>query len=407
MDVAIVGGGVIGSAAAYYLARSGADVVVVEPAPGRGASAGNAGLVVPSYSLPMSNPGVLLAGVRSLWGADPAATLSRPLSLRTLLWLGRFAVASRPGRAMRDARRLGELAAASMRLYDDLLNDLEVCSHSSGFLHVARDPAIWQAERKAASRLAGLGIRHEVLDAAALANAEPGMADGFAGAVRFPDDRALDPAAVTNAVLAAAVRSGAVVRTDRVVGVRMRDRRADAIETTGGPVRARAFVLAAGADSAAVGRLFGLRLKVEAGYGWSLTLPAPNRLLDHALMCADDHVILTSTPGRLRLTGGMEFGGPPGAPKAEAIARLRAVAERALPAVRRITADGTAWRGARPMTPSGLPVIRRFGGDSGNVVVATGHGTLGLTLAPATGRIVARLLAPTQKGSVGTSSRSL
>jgi D-amino-acid dehydrogenase len=100
--------------------------------------------------------------------------------------------------------------------------------------------------------------------------------------------------------------------------------------------------------------------------------------------------VINAGPDTVRLTGGMEFGGPVSAePSPRAVTSLRTAAQRVVPALRSITAPGTAWRGARPMTPSGLPLIGAIGE---NLVAATGHGTLGMTLAPATGRIVASIL---------------
>ncbi|WP_232665217.1 NAD(P)/FAD-dependent oxidoreductase [Pseudonocardia sp. TRM90224] len=396
IDVAVVGAGIVGAAVAYELACAGASVVVLDPVPGRCSSAGNAGLVVPSYSVPMSNPAVLLSGLRALLGGDPSVTLARPLTARTVGWLLRFAWAARPGRAWRDAGTLRGLATRSRALYDEFAaaEGVDLGLRNAGFLHVARDPAVLRSEQRTAKGLARLGVRHEVLDPAAVAGLEPGLdVSGIAGAVRFPDDAALDPERVTAAYTDAAVRHGAQLRRQTVIGVRWSGERVEAVRTEAGWVRASAFVVATGAESATVGRIFGARLPVEPGYGWSLTLPAGGPLLVHALMCADEHVVINAGPDRVRLTGGMQFGGrasdppPPGA-----VAALRAAATRVLPALAEIPDAGTAWRGARPMTPSGIPMLRRA---AGNVVVATGHGTLGMTLGPVTGRAVATLLTRT------------
>ncbi|MEJ3651909.1 FAD-dependent oxidoreductase [Actinomycetes bacterium KLBMP 9759] len=392
-DVAVVGAGIVGATVAYELVRAGASVVVFDPVPGRCSSAGNAGLVVPSYGVPMSNPAVLLSGLRALLGGDPSVTFARPLTARTAGWLLRFACAARPGRAWRDAGTLCRLATRSRALYDEFaaVEGVDLGVRNAGFLHLAHDPAVLRSELRAAKGLADLGVRHDVLDPAAVAALEPCLdVSGIAGAVRFPDDAALDPERVTAAYTDAAVRHGAELRRHTVIGARMSGGRAEAVRTAAGWVRASAFVVATGAESATAGRMFGVRLPVEPGYGWSLTLPAAGALPVNALMCADDHVVINAGSGRVRLTGGMQFGGrasdppPPGA-----VAAMRATATRVLPALGDIADAGTTWRGARPMTPSGIPMLRRA---AGNVVVATGHGTLGMTLGPVTGRAVATLL---------------
>jgi D-amino-acid dehydrogenase len=107
-------------------------------------------------------------------------------------------------------------------------------------------------------------------------------------------------------------------------------------------------------------------------------------------MGIEDHVVVNPGPREVRLTGGMRFGGAPGqAPPPDQLSALRASAERLLPRLADVTLPGEGWMGARPMTASGLPIVRRV---SPTTVVATGHGTLGMTLAPATGEQVRRLL---------------
>jgi D-amino-acid dehydrogenase len=402
-DVVVIGGGIIGAFVALRLARAGASVAVVDPAPGDGASSGNAGMLVPSYCVPMANPAVLVDGVRAIIGGGSAVALRRPLALSTLGWLARFALASRPGRARRDARRLAALAAGAADAYAEFADSegVDIGLRRSGWLYVSRRPGVLAAQVRAAARLQGLGIRHEVLDPSGLREREPGLSHDLVGGVLYPDDALVDPEAATRAVLGSALRHGARLHREQVVGVETDGRGGvRAVRTPQGTFAGRTFVLATGAHSREVGRLFGLRLPVEPGFGWSTTLPTPPGLsapTTHALMGADEHIVVSPGGSAVRVTGGMQFGGrPTSAADPAAIAELRSAAERLLPALR-AHPSGTAWRGARPMTPSGLPIIGPLGR---NVVAAIGHGTLGMTLAPATGRLVESLLT---HGTYGTS----
>ncbi|MFI0418738.1 NAD(P)/FAD-dependent oxidoreductase [Spongiactinospora sp. 9N601] len=457
-DVAIIGAGVVGAFAAYYLARAGERVIVLDPEPGGGASAGNAGLLVPSYSRPMAHPRMLAEGVRALLGGSHDITLRRPLRPATLAWLARFALAARPGRAWRAAPRLAAMSARSLRLYTEFadaerldigvsdavgcdrraaerldigLSDavgrdrraaerldigvsdavgrdrraaerldlglrdavgcdrrtaerLDIGLRDAGLLTVSRDRRMLDAQRRTAERLGRLGVASEVLDPAAVADAEPGLGP-VAGAVRFPGDALVDPLDTTLAALTAAERHGAVLVRTAALRLRQVKGRVTGVDTEAGPVTAATVVLAAGTASVRLARSAGVRLPVEPGHGWSLTLPVAGPLLSHAVLDLDAHVVLAQRADRLRLTGGMELGGPPAPPTPERFAALRRTAAVLLPGAD-LDEPGDRWHGARPMTPDGLPIIRRA---RPGLVIATGHGQLGMTLAPATGELIA------------------
>ncbi|NIH83837.1 NAD(P)/FAD-dependent oxidoreductase [Amycolatopsis granulosa] len=380
-QVIVVGAGIVGSALAYQLARAGADVTLVDPRPGTGASEGNAGLLVPSYSRPMAHPAMLAEGVRGLLGRGQDITLRFPVTAATAGWLGRFALASRPGRSWRAASRIAALAHRSRWWYEQFAHEENVHFglSAAGTLAVSRNAKALRNHYRSAVRLAQSGVTAELLDAAAVAELEPHLA-GLAGAVRFPGDALLDPARTTEAVRQAAERHGARLHRARVESIRADGVRG--VHTDAGPLAADVVVIAAGADSPALARTAGARLAVEAGRGWSVTVPC-EPVLHHAVVDLDHHVVLGQRGRLLRLTGGMELGGrPPAEPDTQG---LRRAASRLLPHAD-LGADGTVWQGARPMTPDGLPITRRL---RPGLYAATGHGQLGMTLAPATAETTA------------------
>lgn len=391
-DVVVVGGGIVGAFTAYYLAKAGAAPLIIDERPGEGASAGNAGVLALSYSMPMSNPTVLISGAKSLFGSEPAVTLSRPMSMRTVGWLAKFALASRPGRATRDAPKVYELATSSLALYDDFAREenVDLKLRRTGWLYVARSPKILDAQIVAAKELAAFGVRHTLLNESDLRATEPGIGPGHIGGLHFTNDVSMDPGALTSAVLAKAVEHGATLLEERVVSVDRSGSRVHAVRTSSGKnITAGQFVIAAGGDSTDVAKMFGSRLAVERGFGWSLVLPTDGPVARQALMGADEHVVINPGTTSVRITGGMEFGGPADAvPPPHRVDRLRVHAEDVLPALRRISDRGVSWRGARPMTPSGVPFTGHL---ADNLIAVTGHGTLGMTLAPASARQAAAL----------------
>jgi D-amino-acid dehydrogenase len=391
-DVAVVGGGIIGSCTAFYLARSGADVLVLDPAPGTGASAGNAGMLVPSQSVPFANPATVGAWLGALARRDSFVTLRRPLSPGLVPWIAGSLFEARPWRASRTTRLLYHLARKSLRLYEELTEaeGIDLRLRSTGSLRVFRSTAAFRRQHRMVRTLAKLGAECELLGPRALREAEPELHPDLAGAIAFPHDRSLDPARATLAIADAARAYGARFRAETVVGARRANGRVHSVRTDRGTVTADWFVIAAGAASSRVGRFFGARLPVRPGYGVSVTYPADRPLLRHSVMLEEAHIVINSGPRSVRLTTGMEFGGTAGGePPADAGQRLDAAARSFVPTLPSRDTAGAPWRGGRPMTPSGIPRVGRIGE---NVIAATGHGTLGMTLGPVTGTLVSSLV---------------
>jgi len=389
-DVVVVGAGIIGSCVAYELARRGAAVTVYDPRPGMGSSWGNAGMLTPSYCTPMSSFANLVESLHGLARSTPVVTLRRPLPTATLGWLVRFLAACRPGSERRRAKHVYQLATDSLARYDRMAADdgLELGLRHSGWLWTYRTSAALARAGRHAAGLRTIGVRADLLDGDQVADLQPGLTGPLAGGVLFPDEAQLDPAMAAASILAAA----------RAHGAELVDERVEAFDSDGGAVaavrgeRTRTtagyVVICTGAAAPHLGRLLGARIPVTPGYGWSLTIRTDEPPVRLPIMLADHHIAITPSRHGLRLTTGLEFGGWPDAPPdARRLALLRQRAETAVPCLEHLP-PGTPWRGARPMTAAGLPVIGPIGPHS-NVTFATGHGTLGVTLAPATAAVVA------------------
>ncbi|AIY18618.1 FAD-dependent oxidoreductase [Pimelobacter simplex] len=405
VDVAVIGGGVIGASVARAARLRGLDVVVIDPEPGAGASRGNAGLVVPGYCLPMATPANLRAGLRGALGHDAAVSVGRPLSPTTTGWLARFALSARPGRVRSTARATFELADRSRRLYDELADaGLDLGLRPTGWLWAFRTASGPRAAAAVVRDLERAGSNGRMVGPDEARALEPALTPDVTAGVWFPDEGVLDPARATEVLLRDGAERGVRLLREPVVAAERDGAWIRSLRTTTQVVTARWVVLAAGASSRAVGALLGARVPVEAGHGWSLTIPTSGPPLRRALMDADAHVVVSPLPGAVRITGGMQLGGrPDGSRSAATVAGLRDAATGLVPALAAL-ADGTAWHGARPMTTGGLPLLGRDRRVA-NLVLATGHGTLGMTLAPVTGEIVSELIASGSgrrtKGAVG------
>lgn len=385
-DVVVVGAGIVGALIGRELAGRGHRVTLVDPDPGGGASISNAGMLVPSYCRPMATPATIRDGVAGLIGRDASITLGS-LAPSVLGWLVHFVWAARPGRARQVAAALVAAAQTAADGYNELATEtgIAVGLRRDGWLQVAGSAAALGRQVRAAREQADVAF--EVLTADVCRDREPGLRADLAGGVYFAGDASLDPVAATRAALIAAERRGAMLHRAPMTSLIGHGGRARAVRTPDGDVTADVFVLATGATPADGTR-------VQPGWGWSIDISTKTKLVHGPLMGLDDHVVLNPLPDRVRITGGMRIGGTPSPEHDRAAgAAIRSAADRLVPDLRDLP-DGPVLRGARPMTPDGMPRITRTGS---NVITAAGHGTLGMTLAPSTARAVSDLLTPTTR----------
>lgn len=397
-SVVVVGGGVIGLAAAWYARCAGLEVTVVERgAPGHDScSVGNAGMVVPSHFVPLAAPGMLRVGLASLFDRRSPVRVRPRLDAAFARWGWLFARAATAAHVERAAPLLRDFGLLSRRCYEELAtargNDFGL--ERSGLLVLCRTGHGLAEEARTAAHAARLGLEAEVLDAAGVAALEPGIRTSVAGGVYFPLDCSLTPQRFVAGLVGDLERAGArfLWRTEAREW-RVERGRVVALVAGGTELAADEYVLATGAWSPRTTRGLGLRLPVEAGKGYSLTLPAPRVRPRICAILAEARVAVTPLADGLRFAGTMEFAGLDDSIDP---VRVRAIAEAVpgyYPELASGDFDGVApWRGLRPCTPDGLPYLgrpRRLR----NLVVATGHAMMGLSLAPATGLVVAELLA--------------
>jgi D-amino-acid dehydrogenase len=385
-DVVVVGGGAIGAATALDLTRRGAQVVLLERGPklASGCSAGNAGLICPSHSAPLSNPAAVRNGLR--WMFTPDSPFYLKPRLAVVPWLARFLAAAR--RADEGARVIRELSLASLALHAELATEIDTSFERRGVLNVYSTEESAAAGRLEAERS---GLRFKALDRAEALELEPALQAHTIGAVYYPNDAHCDSLRFVETVAAAAEAEGAEIRTGVEVRRLRRLNRAVALETSEGELRPSTAVLAAGAWTRQLARSVGVYVPLEGGKGYHVDLEPSATDPRIPVWLNESWAIATPLPGRLRLAGTLELAGLD-----LAINHLRAEAvrlggERGLRGLEgRKVID--VWAGLRPCTPDGLPVIGTPAGAPG-VVLATGHAMKGLSLAPVTARLVGELVA--------------
>jgi D-amino-acid dehydrogenase len=398
--VLIVGGGVVGLCTAWYCAQRGWQVTLVERhgEARDGCSYVNAGMITPSHVVPLAAPGMVALGLRWMWNPASPFYVKPRLSRELLDWGIRFWRAATPEHVRRAAPLLRDLSMASLACFADLAalpgNDFGLAA--KGLLMLCRTRHALDEEIRTAELARGLGMDVDVLDAAQAAALEPGVTMDIAGAVRYRADAQLVPerlmAGMQRQVAAAGVRC---LWNTEIAGWRVeRERRVRAVRTGDGrDLEADEFVLCAGSWSPLLARELGLRLPLQAGKGYSLTLTQPRRSPQICAILVEARVAVTPMAGALRFAGTMEIAGLREGIDPVRVRGIVDAAQRYYPQFGAEDFAGVAPRsGLRPCSPDGLPYVGRTA-KLANLIVATGHAMMGLGLGPITGRIVAGILA--------------
>jgi D-amino-acid dehydrogenase len=392
-DVVVVGGGAIGVSVALELARHGERPLLLERGDrlAAGCSAGSAGLICPSHSAPLATPAALRQGLR--WALKPDSPLRIRPRPALLPWLAAFARASTAARAAAATDLVRELSLASLEQHAALAEEgLDIGFEQRGVMNVYETEAAYAAGRAEAAHSEQVGNPTRVLTADEARELEPALSGSIVGAVLYPEEAHCDPLRFVEAVGRAAADAGAEIRTGvEVLSLRRRNGRVEALDTTAGEIRPGRIVLATGAWTPMLARDLGISVPVEAGKGYHVDLEAQPGDPRIPVFMQESRVIATPLEGRLRLAGTLELCGLDLSVDRRRVDAIVAAAERNLggSGSRKVV---EVWRGLRPCAPDGLPILGRAPGLD-NVVLATGHAMMGLTLAPVTGRLVAELLA--------------
>ncbi|MBM3902700.1 MAG: FAD-dependent oxidoreductase [Verrucomicrobia bacterium] len=396
--VVILGAGIIGLCSALYCVRRGMPVTVIDrQAEDRdGCSFGNAGMVVPSHFVPLAAPGMVALGFRWMWNPESPFYIKPRLDPELFAWGWRFIRASTAGRVRAAAPLLRDLNLASRSEYERLASELpdEFGLVQRGLLMLCRTEHGLEEEAAFAAKAEALGVPARVLGVKETAAMDPTVTMDVAGSVFFPKDCHLSPHRFMKAVLEECGRLGVrFLWGSEVTGVRRERDRVRSLETTAGEIPVGRLVLAGGSWSSRLGAGLGLSIPMQAGKGYSLTLDRPRQLPELCSILTEARVAVTPMGGSLRFGGTMEIAGLNENITERRVRGIVKAAVRYFPAYEPGDFEGIRpWRGLRPCSPDGLPYLGRSRRVA-NLVVATGHAMMGLSLGPITGRLVVELLA--------------
>lgn len=393
--IAIIGGGIIGLSSAYYLSRRGHDVTIFDDANiSEGCSAGNAGMIVPSHIIPLAAPGMISKGIRWMFDSKSPFYVKPRLSGDLIKWGLKFYSHANARHVERSIPALKEFSSLSKSLYRELAkeNYFDFGYEERGLLMLYQSAETEKEEIEAAKLANKSGVEAHVLSPDETQKLEPDVKLAIKGSVYFPGDAHLIPhklvAGLTSYLQA---RKVAFVRKN-VDDLRIKDRSVAELHVNGDSYAFDEYVIATGAWSGVFCLKLGIDLPMQSGKGYSFTLENVARNIRIPSLLLEGRVAVTPMGSSLRFGGTMEIGGTD---RSVNMNRVKGIVETIPKYYPEMSVDlphvSTVWNGLRPCSPDGLPYVGRPKKFS-NVTIATGHSMMGLSLGPATGKIVSEII---------------
>ncbi|MFO0804237.1 MAG: FAD-dependent oxidoreductase [Gemmataceae bacterium] len=398
MHVVVIGGGVVGACSAYHLSRAGHRVTILDRGRfGRGASHANCGYVCPSHVLPFAGPGAIRSTLKTLFQRNSPLKVHPRTVLANLGWFRGFQRRCNERDMLAAGNAIQAMLRSSRTLFDELIAEekLDCEWETKGLLFVFRTRQAFEHYQHTDDLLRerfDMGARR--LDADALHAMEPALLPGNAGGYHYTGDAHLRPDRLMSElkrVLTA--RDVEIIENCEVNGFVRENGIAKAVLLSGGrqpPVSADQFVVATGAWAPLLNQELGCRIPIQPGKGYSITMPRPAVCPAVPLIFEEHRVAITPFQSGYRIGSTMEFAGYD---ESMNRSRLSLLTDAAKLYLREPLAEPVQeeWWGWRPMTYDSLPIIDRCPAMN-NVLIAAGHNMLGLSMAPATGKLVAELL---------------
>lgn len=399
MKVVVLGGGVIGVTTAYYLAKQGHEVTVVDRqhGPGLETSFANAGEISPGYASPWAAPGIPVKAMKWLFMQHAPLILRMKVDFKMIEWIARMLMNCTSARYAINKSRMVRLAEYSRDCLIQLRDDtgIQYDERMQGTLQLFRTQAQLDGTAKDIEVLRQDGVPYEVLDPEGCTAFERALAhvrEKIVGGLRLPNDETGDCFKFTNALCEMAKQLGVKFEFGRtVLGIRSDGDRVAGVETSAGPIQADAYVLALGSFSPKLSGNIGLSLPVYPVKGYSLTYQISDsaRAPESTVMDETFKIAITRLGDRVRVGGMAEISGYTN----DLPERRRATLEHSVSDLFGGSGDVKAasfWSGLRPMTPDGTPIVGAT--RLANLFTNTGHGTLGWTMATGSARVVADLI---------------
>ena len=398
MKVIVLGGGVVGVTTAYYLARAGVQVTVIDRQPGAAleTSFANAGQISPGYSTPWAAPGIPFKALKWMFQEHAPLAIRADGSLWQLRWMAKLLRNCSAMRYAENKERMLRVAEYSRTCLQQLRADtgIQYEQRTGGTLQLFRTQAQVDSVQRDIAVLEECGIPYRLLDRDALAQVEPALAQAkerLSGGLQLPADETGDCHMFTRALTVLAAELGVEFRFDQQVeGLAFEGDQVSGVRLAGSLLKADRYVVALGSYSRAMLAPLGIDVPVYPVKGYSLTVPLVDEDLAPQSTVLDEtyKIAVTRFDKRIRVGGMAELAGFDGRLDSRRRATLEMVVQDLFPGGD--VAKASFWTGFRPMTPDSTPIIGTT--RLRNLVLNTGHGTLGWTMACGSARVVADIV---------------
>lgn len=397
MKIHIIGGGIIGLSSAWYLVEQGHEVVIIDRTDlTDGTSHGNAGMVVPSHFVPLATPGVIAKGIQWMFNKKSPFFIKPRMSMELIQWLWQFYKACTPEKVDRAIPTLMKLNEWSRDLYREFSGKpgFDFDFEEKGLLMIYKDQKAEKGEIEVAEMAHGLGLEAKVLSATEVQNLEGGIKLDVRGGVLYPGDAHLYPNTFIRQMVSELKKRGAQFITEKAVfDFNTKKGKIDQILMTDGTVvDVDHVILSAGSWSAKLLKKAGVKILLQDGKGYSFTYKNPALKPSIPTILTEAKVAVTPMGNDLRVGGTLEISNFSTEINKH---RLQGILESMPAYYPEFTAEmpkgQQAWYGYRPCSPDGLPYIgnaEKFD----NLTIATGHAMMGMSMGPATGKLVAEIV---------------
>lgn len=393
----IIGAGISGLAAAYFLNRSGLAVTVFDKTDATdNCSFGNAGLIAPRYITPLASPGVINEGLGYMLKKESPFYIRPRLSADLISWLWKFKKAATEDRVKAAGPVLRDMIRRNQKLLESLRDDdqLDFGYHKNGHLTICETANALEKEKKSVEKANALGVPAKILSVEEVFEMEPGLPAGIVGASYYPNDAQVIPNTLMTELHRLLEKRGVNFKLNKEIK-NVVERKNDEVQITdadGQVCSGNYAIVCGGAWTPDLMKKLGANIPIQAGKGYSITLKNPPHLFNHNFTMAEKKVAVTPMGDSMRFAGTMEIVGRDTSVTAPKVNAIKKAILAFYPQYTMEDLDKEKiWVGLRPCSADGMPYIGRVSHHK-NIYISSGYSMVGMSLSFAAGEILQQLI---------------